>query len=173
MAQATGIGVASSSSGGELRTHSGGAGGSGQLDGLSSLIRRGGIEATTDRGEGRTMVERVVGHAKLGGDGGDIGGVGEFDSAIVTNMIKLRMGAIKACYERSLKQNPALAGKVTVEFTIVPAGTVTASRVAANTTGDDSVARCVVSTIDSLRFKPGPQGGNVVYAFPFVFSPAN
>lgn len=173
LSQAAGVGVAQSASGGELRTRSGGGDGSGQGGGLGSLARAGGADATSGRGEGGPVAERRIrGETKLA-KGGDIGGTGEFDAAAVVNMIKIRMGAIKACYERSLRQNPTLAGKVTVEFTIVPAGTVTASKVAGNTTGEDAVAQCVLATIQSLRFKPGPEGGSVVYSYPFVFAPQN
>ncbi len=171
LAVATGVGMALSASGGDLRSRNVGDNGSGRSDGLGSLIRAGSSDATQARNEQRAITERPVrGETKLA-LGGDIGGTGDFDAATVVNLIKIRMGAIKACYERSLRNNPTLAGKVTVEFTIVPAGTITGARIAANTTGDDTVAQCVTTTINSLRFKPGPQGGNVTYAYPFVFAP--
>jgi len=173
LSQAAGVGVAQSASGGELRTRSGGGDGSGQAGGLGSLARAGGADATAGRGEGGPVAERrIKGETKLA-KGGDIGGTGEFDASLVVSIIKTRIKAIQACYERELRRNPALAGKVTVEFTIQPRGNVTDAKVAANTTGDDAVARCVMETVERFRFNPGPSGGSVSYSYPFVFAPQN
>lgn len=172
MAQASGVGVAKSSAGGTLRSRSGGGTGSG-ASGLGSLARAGGADATSARGEGGEVTERKVrGQTKLEG-GGDIGGSGEFDSSVVVSAIKLRIGAIKICYERELKRNPSLAGKVTVQFSIQPQGNVTDVNVTGNSTGDSAVAECVASAVRRFRFNPGPKGGSVSYSYPFVFAPQN
>lgn len=169
LAQASGIGVATTSSG-TLRTQSGGAEGSGQK-GLGGLSKAGGADATTGRSEGTKVTERAIkGKTELG-SGGDIGGSGDFDASLVVAMIKKRIGAIRACYERELKRNPTLAGKVTIEFTIQPQGNVTGAKVAANTTNDDNVGACVKNAVGGFRFNPGPEGGSVTFSYPFVFAP--
>jgi TonB family protein len=86
-------------------------------------------------------------------------------------MIRKRIGAIRACYERELRRNPTLAGKVTVEFTIQPRGNVTGVKVVANTTGDNAVGKCVANAVARFRFNPGPDGGSVTFSYPFVFAP--
>jgi TonB family protein len=170
LAQAAGVGVATSGSGGTLRTRSGGATGSGQK-GLGALASAGGADATKTKGEGGAVQERAVkGKTELG-SGGDIGGSGDFDAALVVAMIKKRIGAIRACYEKELRRNPTLAGKVTIEFTIQPQGNVTGVKVAANSTGDDNVGVCVKNAVGSFRFNPGPDGGSVSFSYPFVFAP--
>jgi TonB family protein len=172
MAQASGVGVARSSAGGTLRSRSGGSTGSGS-SGLGSLARAGGADATSARGEGGVVTERKVrGQASVGA-GGDIGGSGEFDSAVVVRTIKTRIRAIQSCYELELRRNPTLAGKVTVQFSIQTQGNVTDVKVTNNSTGDDAVANCVANTIGRFRFNPGPQGGSVTYSYPFVFAPQN
>lgn len=88
-------------------------------------------------------------------------------------MIKTRIGAIRACYERELKRNPSLAGKVTIQFTIEERGTVSGVKVTDNTTGDAAVGQCVANAIQRFRFNPGPEGGNVTFSYPFVFAPQN
>ena len=103
--------------------------------------------------------------------GEDIGGTGDFDVSVVTRTVKRRLRAIQVCYEKELRRNPSLAGKVTVEFTIVERGTVSKAKVVDNTTGDAAVASCVVKTVKRFRFNPGPEGGSVTYAYPFVFAP--
>jgi TonB family protein len=172
LSQAAGVGVAHSASGGALRTRSGGGTGSGQL-GLGSLSNRGGAATTSSQGEGGKVGERVIRGKTDLGSGGDIGGSGEFDSALVVQMIKTRIGAIRACYERELRRNPTLSGKVTIQFTIEERGNVSGVKVSENTTSDDAVGQCVANAIQRFRFNPGPQGGSVSFSYPFVFAPQN
>jgi TonB family protein len=171
LAQAAGIGVAQSASGGALRTRSGG--GSSGTQGLGGLSRKGGAETTASRGEGAGPVERAVRGQATVGSGGDIGGSGDFDAAAVVAMIKTRIGAIRSCYERELKRNPTLAGKVTIQFTIEERGNVSGVKVSENSTGDDEVGQCVSRAIGAFRFNPGPEGGSVMFSYPFVFAPQN
>lgn len=172
MAQAQGVGVATGAAGGVLRTRSGGGQGSG-VGGLGGLAKAGGDEATSQQGEGGAVVERrITGRTNLG-SGGDIGGSGDFDSALVVREIQKRLGQIKSCYERELRRNPTLAGKVSVEFTIQESGSVSGARAVENSTGDAAVASCVVGVISRFRFNPGPEGGSVNFRYPFVFEPQN
>jgi outer membrane biosynthesis protein TonB len=170
LSQAMGVGVAKSSSGGDLRTRSGGGSGSGQ-GGLGGLAKK---EGTTGAvGEGGAVAERTVRGSVRTEDIEDQGGSGDFDADTVVRAIKIKLGAIKACYEQGLKKNPSLAGKVTVEFTIQQVGTLTGVKAKENTLGDAEVAACIVGRIASIRFNPGPEGGSVAFSYPFVFSPQN
>jgi TonB family protein len=169
LAQASGVGVATKSETGTLRTRSGG--GSGQKAGLGSL--RKGQGAGKAAQEGRAVKEREVrGDVGLRG-GGDIGGSGEFDAALVQRQIKQRLKSITRCYEAELRKNPSLAGKVTVTFTIQERGNVTDAKASENTTGSPGVADCVTRAISRFRFNPGPDGGSVTFRYPFVFQPQN
>jgi TonB family protein len=167
LAQASGVGVAQGTQGGTLRTHSGG-GGSGKTSGLGGLAAAGGSKQV---GEGGALSEKEVrGNIKME-DGDEIGGTGEFDAKLVVAEVRKRLGAIKACYERELRRNPTLQGKVTVQFTIEQSGTISKASATENTTKDDAVASCVVDAVKRFRFNPGPEGGSVVFAYPFVFAP--
>jgi TonB family protein len=169
LAQASGVGVAQSS-GGALRMRSGGGTGSGggKLGSLAA-VGTGGAQ-----GEGGAMTERAIRGKINFEDGDDIGGTGQFDQAVVVRMIRARLRAIQSCYERELRRNPSLAGKVVVEFTIETTGTVTGAKSTANTTGDDAVAACVVGAVSRFRFNdPAPEGGSVRFSYPFVFAPQN
>ena len=166
LAQASGVGVAQGTTGGTLRTHSGG--GSGRTTGLGGLSSQGGNKAV---GEGGAISEKEVHGSIKMEDGDEIGGTGEFDSKLVVAEVRKRLGAIKACYERELRRNPTLQGKVTVQFTIEQSGTVSKASAQENTTKDQAVAACVVDAVKRFRFNPGPEGGSVVFAYPFVFAP--
>ncbi|MBW2378042.1 MAG: hypothetical protein DRH30_00195 [Deltaproteobacteria bacterium] len=169
LAQASGIGVATKSEAGKLRTRSGG--GSGQKAGLGSLKKSQGAGKAAKEGE--AVKERDV-RGNVGvNSGGDVGGSGEFDAALVQRQIKQRLKSITRCYESELRKNPSLSGKVTVTFTIQERGNVTDARATENTTGSPAVADCVTRTISRFRFNPGPDGGSVTFRYPFVFQPQN
>ncbi len=169
LAQASGVGVATKSEAGTLRTRSGG--GSGQTAGLGSLKKAKGAGKAAQ--EGQAVKERDV-HGNVGlKGGGDIGGSGEFDAALVQRQIKQRLKSITRCYESELRKNPSLSGKVTVSFTIQERGNVTDAKASENTTGSPAVADCVTRTISRFRFNPGPEGGSVTFRYPFVFQPQN
>ena len=169
LAQASGVGVAAKSAAGTLRTRSGG--GSGQKAGLGSLKKSEGAGKSAK--EGQAVKERDVrGNVGLN-SGGDVGGSGEFDAALVQRQIKQRLKSITRCYESELRTNPSLSGKVTVTFTIQERGNVTDAKASENTTGSPGVADCVTRTISRFRFNPGPDGGSVTFRYPFVFQPQN
>lgn len=169
LGQASGVGVASKSEAGTLRTRSGG--GSGEQAGLGSLKKTPGAGKAAQ--EGQVVQERVV-RGNVGVHGGsDIGGSGEFDAALVQQQIKLRLKSITRCYESELRKNPSLSGKVTITFTIQERGNVTDAKATENTTGSPAVAECVTRAISRFRFNPGPDGGSVTFRYPFVFQPQN
>lgn len=170
LATASGVGVATGTSG-SLRTRTGG-GGSGQGGSLGGLKAAGGSGATTSRGTGEVQERVIRGDVSFSG-GEDVGGTGDFDQSQVTRKIKGAKSALKRCYENSLKTNPSLAGKVVVEFTIEPRGNVSKSSPVDNSTGDGAFASCISSVVKRLRWSPGPDGGAVTYEYPFVFQPQN
>ncbi|MBZ0120643.1 MAG: TonB family protein [Sandaracinaceae bacterium] len=170
MATAEGVGVASGE-GGALRERGGGGQVGGATRGLGGLQRSEG--GGQERAEGERIVERVIrGRANVGALE-DESGAGAFDSNLVVRQIRLRLRAIQSCYERELRNNPTLNGRVLVRFTIQTTGTISGATAAENTTGSPQVGNCVVNTIRTIRFNPGPEGGAVSYAYPFVFAPQN
>ena len=78
------------------------------------------------------------------------------------------LSLIRECYERELRTT--LAGRVVARFRIEVDGTVRGVTIPENTTGSPAVAACVGRVVEGLRFRPGPVGGAVTYAFPFVFA---
>ena len=169
LAQAAGVGVASASSGGPLRERGGG----GQVGGGSDLGQlRVAAGATQERTEGGPATETAVrrGRFRAPADADDESGSGDFDVRAVTRMIQTRQSAIRGCYERELRNDPTLSGTIRVQVTIQESGSTT-GRVLENGMGSDAVSRCITGVIGGFRFTPGPEGGSVVYAFPFVFEP--
>ncbi len=118
-----------------------------------------------------TVAAALRGDAAIG-EAQDEQGTGLFDAGIVTRTLRSRASAMRVCYERELRTDPALAGRVVVTFTVQPSGAISGASATENTSGSEPLASCVVATVSRLRFNPGPEGGSVTYAYPFVFAPA-
>src|SRR6186713_1112196 len=155
-----GVGVASGND--SLRGIKSGGSGSGRVADAGSLRGGAGIAgAETGKGAGERTVKAAIKTETPAVDG-------ELDPNMVAKEVRSRLGAIKACYERALKRNPNLSGKVVIHWTITQAGTVSGVDVETDTLGDAEVASCIKSLIARWRF-PAPAGGSVDVSFPFVF----
>lgn len=71
----------------------------------------------------------------------------EISCVILKNGVKLN-----AAYQRSLRKNPKVGGKVVVKFTIEPDGTVSSPAVTTNETGSAELAIAVVEVISRLHW---------------------
>jgi outer membrane biosynthesis protein TonB len=155
-----GVGIASGSD--SLRGIKSGGSGSGRVADAGSLRGGAGIAGGgTGAGAGERTVKGAIKTEAPAVDG-------ELDPNMVAKEVRSRLGAIKACYERALKRNPNLSGKVVIHWTITQAGTVSGVDVEQDTLGDAEVASCIKSLIARWRF-PAPSGGSVDVSFPFVF----
>jgi TonB family protein len=62
-------------------------------------------------------------------------------------------GAIYALYNRALRTNPTLQGKVVLELTIAPSGEVTQCRIVSSELGDEELERKLVARVRLFRFE--------------------
>jgi hypothetical protein len=96
---------------------------------------------------------------------------GELDPSVISQEVRARIGAVKACYERALKRNSNLSGKVKIRWTIGATGAVSAVEVEEDGMGDAGVAACLEGLVRHWRF-PAPSRGSVDVVYPFVFEVA-
>jgi outer membrane biosynthesis protein TonB len=113
--------------------------------------------------------EGVKLNLKIGGDLGDAFGAGAVDKGSVSAVFKRRAGAIRHCYEKRLKVNQELSGKIRVMFTIGPAGRVTTIVIKDNSSGDAELAACISDRIKEWPF-PRPSGGSVTFVHTIVLT---
>jgi len=155
-----GLSVATGDS--SLRGVKSGTGGTGKVASIGSLRGGGAIAgASTGSVGSERKVTAVVKSEAPAVDG-------QLDPNIIVREVRARMSAIKACYERALKRNPSLSGKVAVRWTITPAGTVSGVDIDQDSLGDSDVTSCIKSLVAHWRF-PAPSGGAVEVSFPFLF----
>jgi hypothetical protein len=76
----------------------------------------------------------------------------------------------RGCYERALRQNNMLQGRLKIGLRIGPNGAVCSANVTSNELGDSGVASCVLQMFKSSSF-PSPQGGCVDVEVPLKFEP--
>ena len=93
------------------------------------------------------------------------------DFQAINAVVLAHKSGINMSYEKYLKSDPALAGKLTVRFTIGSGGSVTDVQIVENTTGNNDLAQEIARKIRMWTFEPVPEGDATV-TFPFIFSPA-
>lgn len=122
--------------------------GIGQTSAGGTSIREGGTGSSLGRGtaQGGTGA----------GTGGGTGGVGSYQPGRTAESIQLvfdrNKAAFEALYQRALRQNPALQGKVVFEITIQPSGRISACRVHASELNDPELEAKLVSRVKLLEF---------------------
>jgi len=113
--------------------------------------------------------DEVAVKIRVSGNLGSQGGSGKIDRASVESVFRRRKGAIQSCYERALKVNSQVQGKVAIRFTIGPAGTVTEISVSENSTGDSQIGACITEKVRTWPFPP-PDEGSVTFVYPFMLT---
>lgn len=79
---------------------------------------------------------------------------------------------MKACYDEALARDPALAGRMTLGFTVVDAdgiGKVTVVELDNGEVADDGMIDCVLDTFEGLQFDPPQGGGELAVSYPVTF----
>jgi len=120
-------------------------------------------------------VSSTIGRSSLDGrpatrSGPDSGKAGRSREEIETVFDKNK-GAIYALYNRALRENPGLQGKMVLEFTISPAGEVTMCRVISTELNDKDLEEKIISRVRLFRFEPKPVE-SITTTKPIDFFPA-
>lgn len=121
------------------------------------------VKTEAKENEAETQIKANVRTGQLSGQTG----VGKVDPQAVASVFSRRKGAIKSCYEKELRRDSKISGRVVLKFTIGPAGRITDISAVTNTTGVDSIAQCMVEKVQGWKFDP-PEGGAVTFTYPFI-----
>jgi len=128
------------------------AGGSGGIN-TASLSRNTGGSGLAARDT--TRVESPV--AGVGGGGGEARRTGDSGKASrsreeIELVFDRNKGAIYALYNRALRRDPTLQGKLVLKLTIAPSGAVTACDIVSSDLGDEELERKLVQRVRLFRF---------------------
>jgi TonB family protein len=137
-------------------------GGAGSAAGIGDVGTTGGGNVSLGN-KGDARVSGKVAAASPEVDSADV------DREALARYIKARLTAIRGCYEKELKRNPTLKGKVVVRFNITPAGRAGDIRIEENSVGSAEVGLCIASLMRSwvFPFKPPDE---VAVQYPFLFT---
>ena len=72
--------------------------------------------------------------------------------AEINRVFESRKSEIFAIYNRALRKNPNLVGKVVVEITIAPNGSVTQARIVSSELGDKDLERKLLLKLKRFKF---------------------
>lgn len=147
-----------------------GMGGTGKaLEGIAGGVgtrgRGSGVSGYGTGGLGTRQGVKIV----TGGSGEDFKGA--VDRAGVRRVIMVNLNTIKACYERQLRTQADLRGKLVLTWVVGEQGRVVSAGVKSNELGSREVANCIIERLKTWRFPdPPPNSEYEVAAYPFVFS---
>ena len=144
----------------------GGRGGAGMLG--AEILRGkggGGIGAMGAGGVGRGAVGGTVTRASAH----SVSVQGSIDREAVAKVVNAHLQEVRSCYERALLREPALAGKVVLEWTISQAGKVTTAKTKSSTLKSSAVEACILQSLKLWQF-PLAKGGLVIVSYPFLFN---
>jgi len=84
--------------------------------------------------------------------------------------LQQRANMARRCYNAALAQDSSLKGHVSIAVRVAPGGSVCSAAVAANDTGNSSVAQCAANAFRTGSY-PSPAGGCVDATIPLSFVP--
>lgn len=139
-------------------------GGSGKAAGIGDLATKGGGSVGLG-GKGETSIRASVSTSAPEVESSTL------DRDAVTRFVRSRQRAIQSCYEKELKLNPNLKGKVAVRITIATSGRVSDTEIDEDTLHSDEVISCIKSVIRFWHFPFTPDADTAVqFSWNFVSS---
>lgn len=145
-----------------------GAGGKGiATQGISGIGTKGRSSGMSTYGSGTGLGGK--GQVNIEASGDDAAWEGTIDREAVRRVIRSILSQIKSCYERQLRSNSQLEGKVVIQFEIGAQGRVDVAKTRSTTLNDATTESCVAARIKEARFPEPPPGSIAVVDYPFVF----
>jgi TonB family protein len=144
----------------------GGAAGGLATSGINSLIRKDGAAGQLGGKGDRQVAGRVTTQPRMS----QVKGAGELSKDEIQRVISQHVGEIQFCYEKQLRTNPGLNGRVVLEWTVTTSGSVGVVKVSTSSLPSNDATRCMMDKVKTWKF-PRPRGnGAVTVVYPFVFN---
>lgn len=134
------------------------------VDEMVAGLPRGSDRRVVLEGDVVTPVEQPEGATVASVDGG----VSERTFAEIRKVVAAHIAGLKYLYDKELKRNPSLGGKMTVEFVVTPPGRVANVRVVQSALDHPGLESSILSRIETWTF-PSKDTGPTRVTFPFDF----
>ena len=89
----------------------------------------------------------------------------------IEQVFQKNKGAIYSIYNRALRKDPTLQGKVVIELTIAPNGRVTKARILSSELNNPKLEKKLIARVKLFRFKPS-NAEKVTVKYPIDFLPS-
>lgn len=89
----------------------------------------------------------------------------------IEQVFQKNKGAIYSIYNRALRKDPSLQGKVVIELTIAPSGRVIKARIISSDLNNKKLERKLIARVKLFRFKPS-KAVQVTVKYPIDFLPS-
>ena len=86
---------------------------------------------------------------------------------VIEGTIQRQLPRVRACYERELKGDTTLAGRMVLAMSVQPSGTVSSAQVTTDEVGDDELTSCVTRAVRTFQFPQGTESVAVEYPVHF------
>ncbi len=142
-------------------------GGSGGIS-TSNLSRSSGGPALSGR-ETTKVESTIAANAQDHGDTDTSARLGGRSDESIRRIMDRSKGAIFAIYNRALRKDPTLAGKLVFEMQIQPSGAISAVKLVSSELADDSLTQKILARIRMIRFEAEDVVTTTVnYSFDFL-----
>ncbi len=97
----------------------------------------------------------------------------QLSQTLFEEQVQGNMDDVLDCYVQASSENPELAGKVIVSFTIAADGSVEAAEIdEGSSLNDEGMNGCLKGKFDGWTFAKPPSGEPMTLSFPFSLAPA-
>ncbi len=94
---------------------------------------------------------------------------GATDRTVIQRIVRAHVGEIRGCYNRALRRDPTLQGRVAIRWVISADGTVATAVVDKNEVGDEALGKCIAKQVKTWRFPAVASGsGATLVTYPFM-----
>jgi len=94
---------------------------------------------------------------------------GNMDRGSLESVIKRNLPGVTACYDKALKLNPSLRGKIYIDFTVEQSGRVSQVNVRSTGPVDQEMADCIKGRVTRWKF-PTSEEGSADVSLPIVLT---
>jgi TonB family protein len=125
-------------------------------------------------GRQTTNVQSSIGSGESGKGtrSGGASGAGSRPYEEIELVFQKNKGRIFSLYNRALRSDPSLQGKVVVELTISPDGKVTKCRIVSSELNNPELENQLISRIKLFQFQPRNNVDTLVVKYPIDFLPS-
>jgi len=163
----SGMGRMGTSSGKFNMGYAGNGGGGGGIDDLLGELAGGGASARTSGSLTRRATVELPTSKEFWSSEDNMAGRSPDE---IRRVVMQHIGGLRAEYNKRLRSNPMLKGKIVVRFTIDPPGRVIRCELVNSTMNDKILEISVVSRVQSWQFEACGRCGTATVTYPFAFS---